>query len=430
MAKEREMVRTTKTVERLPASEGDPIAGKLRAAMKEYARLTIEGYTRAFWEVMEGDARLDVFKRAGGQFMKKGELAYGQTDPADVEAFVIATWGSGVYQLRPMVAGKYYGPVSLPYKLGEDSDAPERKEDGIEALVGQLAVAKQLKELRDGLLAGERKGDDEGMKATDVQAMIEATTRPLIAMSEAAERRAAAAEQRNHELQMKMMEMASGRQQGAQSSIAELVKMLPKEALGALLAPPDAPGWAERAIEALREFGPTLIQLIMSQFKPGVVVPGAGEHPALTEGAPTAVAGGPRPTETAESGGGNRAVPIQLNAEQLEAKKMLLECIRDRDFDNAYAMIENFPGFTPTVNGPMPIGAAFLSMVDPKVTRPRIYVIQMMQLVPELSSMLDAADAFVSYVQQRLMRDQEAYLKEQASRDTGPRPTRGEDESA
>jgi hypothetical protein len=231
---------------------------------------------------------------------------------------------------------------------------------------------------------------------------------------------------------MKMMEMASGRQQGAQSSVAELIKLLPKEALGALLSPPDAPGWAEKAVDALREFGPALVQIIMSQFKPGVVVPGMEGRAALTEGTPGAT-GAPRPTETAETGGGGRAVPIQLNPEQMEAKKMLLDCIKERDFANAYAMIENFPGFTPTPNGPMPIGSAFLSMVDPKVTRPRIYVIQMMQLAPELSTMLDAADAFIDYVQKRLMNDQEAYLKEQ-NRDTGgPRPTRNdatEDERA
>lgn len=433
MARERGITRKTTTVEHLPASAGDPIAGAIRAGLNEYARLDLSGYAAAYWNAVAEvpDARLDVFKKMGGHFNKLGTIKNGEVEPEDLEAHLVTMWRPGIYQLRPIIESKYYAPSSIQFHVGEVDDAAvvgSRGSDlvGVMNSLTEMGMVRQLKELKEGLLAGEKKGDDDGMKATDVQTMIEATTRPLIAMSEAAERRAAAAEQRNHELQMKMMEMASGRQQGAQTSVAELVKLLPKEAMAALFAPPDAPGWAEKAVDALREFAPALVQLIMSQFKPGVVVPGMGEHAALTEG----VQSNPRPTETAESGGGSRAVPIQLNAEQMEAKKMLLDCIKERDFDNAYAMIENFPGFTPTANGPMPIGAAFLSMVDPKVTRPRIYVIQMMQLAPELSSMLDAADAFVSYVQQRLMRDQEAYLKEQSSRDSGPRPTRGEDERA
>lgn len=431
MAKPDRVVRTTRTeVERLPAREGDPIAGRLKDGMKEFARLTIGGYAGAYWSTMDdASARLDVFKRLAGQFMKKGELAYQQMDPDEVEGFIVATWGSGVFQLRPMVGNKYYSPVSMPYKIGDaGEDEKGEKGDGLEELVGRLAVAKQLKELREGLMLGEKKGEDDGMKAADVQVMLNTALQPLQVMLQSAEQRAATAEQRNHELQMKLLDMANGRQASAQGSIAELVKLMPKEALAALLSPADTPGWAEKAVDALREFGPALAQMLMEYFKPGTAGAVAAQA-ALPAATPT----GPQPTETAETGGGgSRAVPIQLNAEQMEAKKMLVDCIRERDFPNAYAMIENFPGFTPTTNGPMPIGAAFLSMVDPKVTKPRIYVIQMMQLVPELSSMLDAADAFVSYVQKRLMDDQEAFLKEQGRRGQGdgdPRPTsRGEED--
>jgi len=129
-------------------------------------------------------------------------------------------------------------------------------------------------------------------------------------------------------------------------------------------------------------------------------------------------------------------MPIQLSPEQIEAKNMLLDCIKTKDHANGYAMLENFPGFMPTVNGPLPIGTAVLGMIDPKVTKPRIYVIQMMQLVPELASCLTEADAFVMYIQQRLMADQEAFLNEQRAAakrggDAGPRPTtQGEDERA
>jgi hypothetical protein len=51
----------------------------------------------------------------------------------------------------------------------------------------------------------------------------------------------------------------------------------------------------------------------------------------------------------------------------------------------------------------------------------------MAQLVPEFRDMLTEADAFVLYVQQRLMRDQEAFLREQRNGkptgESGPRPT-------
>jgi hypothetical protein len=430
MAKEREMTRKTTTVERIPAREGDPIAGRLKDGMKEFARFTIEGYAQAFWLTMDdSEGRLDVFKKLAGQFMKKGELAFQQVEPSEVESFIITTWGPGTYQLRPMIGGKYYGPASVAYKIGDTGDDEKGGErgDGLEELVGRLAVAKQLKELREGLMLGEKKGEDDGMKAADVQVMLNTAIQPLQTMLASSERRAEVAEQRNHELQLKLMEMANGRQQSAQGSIAELVKLMPKEALAALLSPADTPGWAEKAVDALREFGPALAQMLMEYFRPGAAgtVPGQAALPAA---APT----GPQPTETADAGaGGGNRMPIQLNPEQLEAKKMLLDCIRERDFANAYAMIENFPGFTPTPNGPMPIGSAFLSMVDPKVTRPRIYVIQMMQLVPELAQMLDAADAFIAYVQKRLMDDQEAFLKEQRRGQGGadPRPTtRGEED--
>lgn len=430
MAKDRDMVRKTTTVERLPAREGDPVAGQLRAGMKEFARLTMGGYADQYWATMEDtSARLDVFKRMGGQFMKKGELEYAQMEGSEVEGYVIASWGPGTYQLRPMIGSKYYGPVSVPYKIGDQGDddkATTARGDGVEELVGKLAIAKQLKELKDGLLTGETRREDDGMKAADVQVMLNTALQPLQTMLASSERRAEVAEQRSHELQMKLMEMANGRQQTAQSSIGELIKLLPKEALGALLAPADTPGWAEKAVDALREFGPVIAQTVLEYFRPGVAAAvAASGQPALP--APN----GPQPTETAQPGGGGRAMPIPLNPEQMEAKNLLVECIKGRDFANAYAMIENFPGFTPTAQGPMPIGGAFLSLVDPKVTKPRIYVIQMMQLVPEVKDFLPLADEFIGYVQQRLMKDQEAYLAQQAARQSGtsgPRPTPTEDE--
>lgn len=431
------MTRKTTTIEHLQATDGDPIAGRLRAGMREFAKFTVSGYAEAFWAcVEEPDAKLDVFKRMGGQFMRVGSLSSGEVDPDDMEAHLISMWRAGEFQLRPMIAKRYYAPSSISYRIGEQDESvkPTGSSDLAAAVasVTELGVVRQVMEIKQALMADMKpRTEDDGMKAADVQVMLNTAIQPLQTMLASSERRAEVAEQRNHELQLKLMDMANGRQASAQGSIAELVKLMPKEALAALLSPADTPGWAEKAVDALREFGPALAQMLMEYFKPGTAGAVTAQA-ALPAAAPT----GPQPTETADSGGGgNRAVPIQLNPEQMEAKKMLVDCIRERDFPNAYAMIENFPGFTPTPNGPMPIGAAFLSMVDPKVTKPRIYVIQMMQLVPELAQMLDAADAFVSYVQKRLMDDQEAFLKEQGRRGQGggdPRPTttREEDDRA
>jgi hypothetical protein len=427
--RERGITRKTTTVEHLPAQAGDPIAGAIRAGLMEYARLDLTGFCVAYWEAVADvpDARLDVFKKMGGHFNKLGTLKSGEVESEDLEAHLVTTWRPGIYQLRPIVGNKYYAPSSTQFHVGEEDEssgtAAGRGNDlvGVMNSLTEMGMVKQLKELKEGLLAGERKGDEDGMKAADVQVMLNTALQPLQVMLQSAERRAELAETRNHELQMKLMELANGRQATAQGSIAELMKMLPKEAMAALLSPPDAPGWAEKAIDALREFGPALAQMAVEYFR--------GAAGAVRSDAAAALpAPGPQPTETAETGGGGtRVMPIQLNPEQIEAKNLLVECIKGRDFANAYAMVENFPGFTPTVNGPMPIGAALLSMIDPAVTKPRIYVIQMMQLVPELKDMYAEADAFVAYIQKRLMDDQEKYLAQQGSRqgggDPGPRPT-------
>lgn len=431
MAKNRGgMTRTTTTTEHLQSREGDPIAAAVREGLKEYAKLDIGGYAMLYWESVSGfeDARLDVFKKMHGHFMKVGTLQAGEVDPEDMESHVITTWQPGLFQLRPIVGFKYYAPASMGFHVGEADEKPAARGSDLSSAIGALAelgAVKQLKELKEGILAGERPREDEGMKGADVQAMMTSALEPLKMMLTSAERRAEVAEQRNHELQMKLMEMANGRQQTVQGGIGELLKLLPKESLTALLAPADTPGWAEKAVDALREFGPALAQMLVEYFRPGAGAAGAAPGTAaLPPARLPQSAESQEPTSARPSSGGS--MPLTLNPEQIEAKKLFLECLQTKDFANAYGMIENFPGFTPTVNGPMPIGSAFLTMIDPTITKPRIYVIQMMQLVPELAGMLAEADAFIIYVQQRLMKDQEAYLKEQRARQrnsTEPKPT-------
>ena len=432
----RGITRKTTTVEHLAARDGDPIAGRLREGMTGFAKLTIGGYAERFWAcVDEPEAKLDVFKRMGGQFMRVGSLAVSEVDPEDIESHIISMWRVGEYQLRPMIAKSYYAPSSISYRIGEPDETKAQGSDLAAAVqsITELGVIRQVMEIKQALVAdmARKPGEDEGMKASDVSGIVENSMRPVMAMLESANRRAEAMEQRNHELQMKLMDMAQAKSVTTQGSMGELLKLLPKEALTALLSPADAPGWAEKAVDALREFGPALAQMLIEYLKPG-----AGAAVAAA-GAAALPAHEPQPTGTAPGNGAGEGgrMPIQLSPEQIEAKNMLLDCIKTKDHANGYAMLENFPGFMPTVNGPLPIGTAVLGMIDPKVTKPRIYVIQMMQLVPELASCLTEADAFVMYIQQRLMADQEAFLNEQRAAkrggDAGPRPTtQGEDERA
>lgn len=427
MARERGITRKTTTVEHLAPTAGDPLASSIREGLKEFARLDVGGFCDAYWSSVSEtqDARLDVYKKMRGHFMKVGTIRYGEVDAQDMEMHVMATWQGGVYQLRPIIGNKYYAPSSMQYHVGNMDESGEPgavREPGIgaaAAAIAELGMVKELKEIKKGLLEG---GEGDGMKPGDMQAMMSGMLAPLTTMLESANRRAEAAEQRNHEMQMKMLDMAQNKTAAGGPVWAEMLKLLPKDAVTALLSPPEGPGWMEHAITALREFGPALTQLIVEHFKgaPRDVTPPGALPPARPTETP-----GRDPSPSPESTG-NGAMPLTLSEEQVEAKKMLLDCIREKDFPNAYAMLENFPGFVPTHQGPMPIGPAFLGMVDPTVTRPRIYVIQMMQLAPELRDMMQEADAFIGYVQKRLMADQEAALaaERRADRpDAGPRPS-------
>lgn len=427
MAREQGITRKTTTVERLAPDAGDPIAGAIREGLKEFARLDVAGYCEGYWHAIGHvqDARLDVYKKLRGHFMKVGSIQAGEVDADDMENHLLTTWRGGNFQLRPIIGKKYYPPSSMQYHVGdvEDGGADTASSRGgigdAASAVAEFALVKELREIKKGLVEG---GEGDGMKPADMQAMMSGMLAPLTTMLESANRRAEAAEQRNHDMQMKMLDMAQNKTAAGGPVWAEMLKLLPKDAVTALLSPPEGPGWMEHAITALREFGPALTQLIVEHFKgaPRDVTPPGALPPAR----PTETPGrdlSPSPEST-----GNGAMPLTLSEEQVEAKKMLLDCIREKDFPNAYAMLENFPGFVPTHQGPMPIGPAFLGMVDPTVTRPRIYVIQMMQLAPELRDMMQEADAFIGYVQKRLMADQEAALaaERRADRpDAGPRPS-------
>lgn len=426
----RAMVRKTTTIER--DTDADPLAHAVREALTEYAKLDAAKYTEAYFAVAgtQDSSRLDVFKRVSGNMMKMGTVRVGEIEPADIESHLITCWRPGSYQLRPNIGGKYYAPSSMLYQVGEveEGQAGPRGDDVAAAAnaVANMALVKQLKEIKEGLT--EKPKEDEGMKASEVSAIVDNSMRPVLLMLESANRRAEAMEQRNHELQVKLLDMANSRSTAQAAGIPDLLKLLPKEAITALLSPAEGPGWVEKAVDALREFGPALTQAIMQYFqRPDAVAAGRAALPEQAGGGET---GNPQPTGAGSAPGGGRQVPIQLNEEQQEAKKLMLEAIRENDFPNAYAMLEVFPGYVPTPQGPMPIGPAFLGMIDPKVTRPRVYVIQMMALVPEFRDLMPQAEAFVAYIQKRLMEDQEAAIREQreARGATGPRPTRGEED--
>ena len=93
------------------------------------------------------------------------------------------------------------------------------------------------------------------------------------------------------------------------------------------------------------------------------------------------------------------------------AKDNLVEFIRGNDFDNAFAVLETFPGFMPVQGGAMPLGEFILTRIDPKVNA-RIYLPQFAMLVPEFKEIQQEALAFIQYIQKRLLADDEAAARE------------------
>lgn len=432
------MERTTTTV--TTGGLGDPVRALIRKRLAGFMRMNAEAYCESYWEAMADnpEARLILFKRAGGIASKIAEVNPGEHDPADVETWIMAEWGDGAYQLQPEVAGKMYGPASKVLRFGEVTDeAPRRVEqDSIDAelsaimkRLGHITAVGKLAEVARPPEAP--KGDGDDMKMADVAALMQAQMAPILAMTQAAEARAQRAEERLEKMLDRVMTERTAAAPANANLFAEVFKsaVSKPELLSVLLngTPPAESTWLDTIRDLAREFGPA-VQAMIAQVLERQSVATAALPPG--RGVPGVVPGhvppsGPRPT-AAPADMGDGTMPMPLNEEQQMAKDNLVEFIKAGDFENAFAALEAFPGLMPVPGGAVPLGEFILSKIDPKVNA-RVYLPQLAMLIPEFKAIAPQALAFVQTVQQRILADDEAARRAEGSGAPVERPIPGGD---
>ena len=426
--------RRTTTIE-TTGGPGDPVRSLLRKRMAGFMRFGIEAYCTAYWEAMADnpEAKLVVYRIVMGTASKLAEVSAGEQDPADMETWMLANWGDGAYQLQPLIAGKLYGPPSRVFRFGETVDEGPKKvgQDEIDTelaavakRLGHVATIAKLKEMTDPPARETPEKGDEEMKPETLLTLMQAQMAPLTAMIQSAEARAARAEERAEKMLDRILESRKEVAAGQGPLFAEILKtaVSKPETLSLLLGgnPPPESTWMDTIREVVREFGPA-IQAVASQ----IIERNTVAAPALPERrvAPTGNGGPvahqptprrdapPEPRPTGAPEGGDGMAPMPLNEEQVMAKDNLVEFIRSNDFDNAFAVLETFPGFMPVQGGAMPLGEFILTRIDPKVNA-RIYLPQFAMLVPEFKGIQQEALAFIQYIQKRLLADDEAARRE------------------
>lgn len=446
----RHMVKTVRTeVENKPE---DPIQAALRLAIPNVVSLKMQGYVGALVNAGVPDLVVDVFKkkRALHGLSKVGEMAIAEIEPDSFEPWLFQSWGPGSYQLRPSVNGRYYSPASMLFKVGED--APEdalppsgaTTPDDVDSIIaenvkriGHVNVMSRLATIAKDFEGPKSEGEGDGMKTTDMLAMVQAMNAPLIAMLTASDARAARAEERADKL---MERLTSGSGLGAAVKEPLFVELLKKavdkpEALALLMGSPNGSGpegepgggWPGLIKAALEQFAPVVQGFMAMQLqKAGMPV---GPPAALSGGGGPSVEAGVEPLPTVAQPEGGSRMPIPLNEEQTMAKEYLLDFIKSGDLDNAFATLEAFPGFMPTADGPIPLGEALLSSIDP-AANPRVYLPKLAMLLPEIitEKLGPIMTKFIAHVQGRLrtMQEQQAKAAAQAAE---MRPT-GREESA
>ncbi|MGH8743851.1 MAG: hypothetical protein ACREUY_06180, partial [Burkholderiales bacterium] len=226
------------------------------------------------------------------------------------------------------------------------------------------------------------------------------------AMLDASNRRAEQAEQRNHELVLKMMDQKTGVAAGAGPLMGELFKYLKPQHLEMLLNPaqPES-NWLDTLRELAKDFAPAL-QMVVARLieQSGIARPAGPPVPAMALPAAGETPPTPPPPTALREGS---AMPLQLAPEGEYAKKLLLEYIKTADWHNALAALDTFPAFVPGPTGMMPVGPALLNAIDPTV-HARIYVGQLMLLMPEIASMTAEAEKFIEYIQKDILKNDEA----------------------
>lgn len=428
--------RKTTTIE-TTGGPGDPIRSLLRKRMAGFMRFGIEAYCTAFWEAMADnpEAKLVIYKVSMGVASKLAEVSAGEQDPADMETWMLANWGDGAYQLQPLIAGKLYGPPSRVFRFGEHVDEGPKKveQDTIDAelaavakRLGHVATIAKLKEMAEGDKPERRQGEgDEEMKPETLLTLIQAQMAPLTAMIQASEERARRAEERAEKMLDRMLDSRKEAAAGQAPLFAEILKtaVAKPETLSLLLNgnPPPESTWLDTIRDLAKEFGPA-IQAVAAQIiernqvattamvPQRVVAPTGNGGPVPAVPPRRSTPPEPRPTG-APTQEGDGSMPMPLNEEQTMAKDNLVEFIRGNDFDNAFAVLETFPGFMPVQGGAMPLGEFILTRIDPKVNA-RIYLPQFAMLVPEFKEIQQEALAFIQYIQKRLLADDEAAARE------------------
>lgn len=441
-----ERQRTT-TITTTGGGPGDPVRALIRKRLAGFMRMNPEAYCEAYWDAMADnpEARLILYKRAGGIASKIAEVNPGEHDPADVETWIMSEWGDGAYQMQPEVAGRLYGPASKVFRFGEVTDeAPRRVEqDSIDAelsaimkRLGHITAVGKLAEVARPPEAP--KGDGDDMKMADVAALMQAQMAPILAMTQAAEARAQRAEERLEKMLDRVMAEKTAAAPANANLFAEVFKsaVSKPELLSVLLngAPPAETTWLDTIRDLAREFGPAVQAMIAQVMErqrmiptsaPALPPPGSGVPGVVPGHAPSS---GPRPTAAPE---GDGTMPMPLNEEQQMAKDTLVEFIKAGDFQNAFAALEAFPGLMPVQGGAVPLGEFIIAKIDPKVNA-RVYLPQLAMLIPEFKSMAPQALAFVQAIQQRILADDEAARRAEGG--TGPgtptdmRPTTRGDE--
>jgi hypothetical protein len=439
--------RRTTTIE-TTGGPGDPIRSLLRKRMGGFMRMNPEAYCQTYWETMADnpEARLILYKRVGGIASKISEVNPGEHDPADVETWIMSEWGDGAYQFQPEVAGKLYGPSSKVFRFGEIQDeGPKRMDqDAIDTEIGaamkRLGHVAALGKLKD--IVGEEKPpareENDEMKPDMMIALMNAQMAPLTKMLEQSEARAARAEERFEKMLDRMMADRSRAAEGQGPLLVEALKtaMSKPELLNVLLngTPPPETTWLDTIRDLAKEFGPAL-QAILAQAmeRGGLPTPAAlptGGGPVVRRVRPQPNGSELRPTAPADTTG-DGTMPMQLNEEQQMAMQLLVEFIRENDFNNAFAALEAFPGLMPVQGGAVPLGEFLIGKIDPAVNA-RIYLPQLAMLIPNFAAVQPQALAFIQYIQKRIIQDDEAAAHQSAR---GPattdemRPTRGDDDA-
>lgn len=419
--------RVTTEVER---KEEDPTQAALRLAIPNVVTLKIEGYITGLISAGVPDLVIDVFKkkRSLSGLSKVGEIALGEIEANGVEPWIMQSWGPGSYQLRPSLNGRYYSPASMLFKVGED--APEDRlppsgaatPDDVDSIIaenvkriGHVNVMSRLATIAKEFDPKKSEGDEGegGMKTAELLAMVQAMNAPLIAMLNASEQRTARAEERADKL-MERLTTSNGVMSAVKEPLfAEILKKAvdKPEALALLMGgsssaePAEEGGWSGLIKAALEQFAPMVQAYMAMQLqKAGMPsLPPAAVAAPGGEGAPLAPPDAPTPPAQ-----GDRRMPMELNEEQQMAKEYLLDFIKSGDLDNAFSTLEAFPGFIPTAQGPMPLGEAILSSIDPDAN-PRVYLPKLAMLLPEIikEKMGPLMVKFISHVQDRLRKMQQ-----------------------